>query len=118
MASKAPLHELDDLVAKLRRRRVPDTQHYESLDDLSPKRIVNAHRRGLGHRGVIQDGALNLEWSDTVARALDHVVSAALEPEVTVRIPPPEITDAHPPAPLHRRPALPLPPLATRALTL
>src|SRR5215471_6885105 len=106
MPANAAFHELHDLVAKLRRRRVSGAQDHEGLDDLSSERVGNADRRGLGNRRVIQDGALDLERPDAVARTLDYVIGATLEPEVAVRISPSEITDGHPAATVHGRRAL------------
>src|SRR5205809_4925738 len=47
---------------------------------------------------MLEDDALDLERADAVARALDHVVGASLEPEVAVGVTAGEVADRHPPA--------------------
>src|SRR5262252_674773 len=119
MTPNARLDELDDLLAKLGRWRVSPAQDYEGLDDLSPESDGRAYHRGLGDGGVVEDRALDLEGSDAVACALDHVVGAPLEPEVALRISSPEIADGHPAtAAAHGGGALGIAPVPERIVAL
>src|SRR5215471_7576848 len=118
MTPNARLDELGDLLAKLGRWRVSPAQDYEGLDDLSPESVGRAHHRGLGDGGVVEDRALDLKGPDAVARALDHVVGAPLEPEVAVRISSSEIADGHPPAAAQGGGALGIAPVPQRIVAL
>src|SRR2546428_131767 len=72
-------------------------RHAVRLHDLPPQRSRLADDRRFRNGGMSQDRRLHLERADAVARALDDVVRAALEPEVAVGIAAAEVTDHHPP---------------------
>ena len=59
-------------------------QHHERLYDLTAHRVRLAHYRGLDHGRMLDEGAFDLERADTIAGALDHVVTTAHEPVVSV----------------------------------
>ena len=61
-------------------------QSDEGLHHLPDGRVRNTDRAGLGDRRVFHQRALDLERADQVARAFDHVVDPADEPEVAVGI--------------------------------
>ncbi len=82
------------------------------------ERIRLAHDRRLRHRLVLQDRALDLEGTDPVARALDDVVGAALEPEIAVGVAPRQITAGQPPAPVRLTIPLRVVPVAERVVAL
>ncbi len=67
-------------------RLVAVLQRHERLDDLHRHRVRLADDAGLGDRRVLDQRALDLERPDEVARGVDHVVGAADEPEVAVRV--------------------------------
>ena len=60
----------------------------ERGDDLGALRVVLADDRGLGDGRVLDQRGLDLERPDAVGRGGDHVVVAALEPEVAVAVAP------------------------------
>src|SRR5438093_6905717 len=97
MATELRLHEIHDLVLESGPRDFPGLEHDVRLHDLAPQRIRLADDRRLRNGGMSQDRRLHLERADAVARALDDVVRAALEPEVAVGIAAAEVTDHHPP---------------------
>src|SRR5882724_10129395 len=92
----AGFDDVDDLVGQAGVRRLSRLQDDEGRDDLPSELIRPAHHGGFGHRGMAENGAFHLEGPDPVARALDHVVGPALEPEMPVAVSPPEIADGHP----------------------
>ena len=64
----------------------PVFQRDERLDHLADRRVGLADDRRLGDRRVIGQRVLDLERADQVSSGLDHVVGAADEPEVAVRV--------------------------------
>src|SRR6266550_2025681 len=106
MSAHARLDQLDDLRVEPRPPRHAGAKHHVCLDDLPAKRIGRADHGGLGHVGVTQDRALDLEGPDAVPRALDDVIAPALEPEVAVSVAASQIADRHPAAAPHRARAL------------
>src|SRR5258708_20691654 len=62
------------------------THYYNRLDDPSANRIGLAHHRGFYHHRKFDERALDLERANAVARALDHVIAPAYEPETALRI--------------------------------
>ena len=85
---------------------------------MAAERIRHAHDRGLGDRRVQQERALHLEGADAIARALDDVVGAPLEPEVPVGIPAREVAARHPRAPVQRPRPLGIVPVPERVVAL
>src|SRR5258708_2360627 len=63
-------------------------QHQERLDHAAAHRVGALHHRRLQDGRVAHQAALDLERRDAVAARLDHVVGAALEPQVAVRVAP------------------------------
>src|SRR5262249_30068493 len=108
----AGLHDLDDLLGEAAIGPTSGLEHHEGGDDLSPPRVGPAHHRRLGDGWVAENGALDLEGADPVARALDDVVRAAFEPEVAVAIAPAQIADGQPPAPMRLAPPRLVAPIA------
>src|SRR5215469_6991770 len=118
MAPDAALDHIHDLVRQSRRRRVAGLEHHEGLDDVPAERIRLADDGGLRHRRVAEDRALDLEGTDPIAGALDHVVRPSLEPEVAIGVPPPEVADGHPAVAIETpRPPL-VSPVAERVVAL
>src|SRR5258708_45698 len=96
VVAEARLHHGHDLVGERRAGGHAGTYHDERLHDVAAQRVRLADHRGLRHRRMLEDRALDLEWADAIPRALDHVVGAALEPEVSVGVAAAEIADRHP----------------------
>src|SRR5262245_34228796 len=96
MAAHPALHEVHDLVAERGSRRGARAEHDVRLDDLTAQRVRRADHRGFCDRGMLEEHALDLERTDAVSRALDHVVGAAFEPEVPVLVAASEIPDRRP----------------------
>ena len=75
---------------ELRRERVvrleARLERHERLDDLHRDGVRLADDSGLGHRGVLEERALDLERPDEVPGRFDDVVGAPDEPEVAVRV--------------------------------
>src|SRR5262249_21412067 len=61
-------------------------QNDPCLDDFTAQRISLAGDCGLGDPGVPQERTFDLEWTDPVASALDHVTGATLKPEVSIGV--------------------------------
>src|SRR3712207_4801371 len=57
------------------------------LDDAAAVLVRGRDHRALDDRGVLYEDALDLEGTDAVSGGEDHVVRAALEPQVTVLVP-------------------------------
>src|SRR6185369_15362477 len=91
-----PADVLLDLVDQRLRRRVSGLQHDERLDDLAARSVRLADHGGVRHRVVLHEARLDLRRPDAVARTLDHVVRAALVPEVAVVVHPPLVARAAP----------------------
>ena len=68
----------------------------EGGDELGAFGVVLADDGRLGHGGVFDEGALDLEGADAVGRRGDDVVVAALEPEVAVGVAPRLVTGGVP----------------------
>ena len=64
----------------------PSLSGDERLDQLADGRVGLADDSRLGHRRMIGQRVLHLERTDQVPGGLDHVVGAADEPEVAVRV--------------------------------
>jgi hypothetical protein len=78
--------ECDQLAAQFLAGFPAGLQRHERFDDLPRDRVRLADDPGLGDRWVLHQQAFHLEWTDQVARGLDHVVSADDEPVVTIGI--------------------------------
>ncbi|VDL03745.1 hypothetical protein FR5810_01798 [Bordetella pertussis] len=61
-------------------------QHDVGLDQFAAQGVGHADHGRLGHRPVGQQGALDFERADAIARALDHVAGAAVEPVVALGV--------------------------------
>ena len=82
-------HRLDvllELADEPRARLVPGAEDNERLDDLAPFGVRYAHDGALGNRGMLEEGALDLEGADPVRRGDDDVVRASDEPQVSVLV--------------------------------
>src|SRR5438034_9215888 len=104
-------HVLLQLRLKRRRSLVARREHDEGLHDMSALGIGAADYGAVRDRGMLHQSVLDLRGTDAVARALEHVVAAALVPEIAVRIALREIPGAAPPAgvfPLGRLGILPV----------
>src|SRR5918992_4896828 len=77
-----PLELADQLLTRLGAGDQPD----EGLDDVAALGVGAGHHRRLGHRRVLQQGALDLERPDPVAGRDDHVVGPARVPDVAVLV--------------------------------
>src|SRR5439155_16831863 len=73
-------------------------EHDEGLHDMSALGIGAADYGAVRDRGMLHQAVLDLRGTDAVARALEHVVGAALVPEIAVRIALREIPGAAPSA--------------------
>ncbi len=82
----------------LQRRRslVPRGEHDEGLHDMGALGIGAAHHGAVRNRGVFQQAVLDLRGTDAVARTLEHVIGAALVPEIAVRVALREVPGAAP----------------------
>ena len=87
-------------------RRVAGREHDERLDDVAAHFVRRRHDRRIGDRGMPDEAVLDLRRSDPVARGLEHVVGAALVPEVAVGVALREVAGAAPVAAELRRGAL------------
>src|SRR5574339_321451 len=83
---EAPAHVALDLLLELPGGLRSRLRHDEGLDDGAARRIGLADHRGVRHRRVLDEAALDLRGPDAVARTLDDVVRAPLVPEVAVLI--------------------------------
>ena len=70
---------------------MPRLERDKRLDGVAGHLVGLADHRSLGHRGMLHQGALDLERTDEMAGRLDHVVGAADEPEVAVAVAPRQI---------------------------
>ena len=85
-----------DVFLESARGRLSRPQHDECLDDVASRFIGARHNRGIGHRGMLDEAILDFGWTDAVAGCLEHVVGAALVPEVAVVVCQGEIAGAAP----------------------
>src|SRR5258708_4329607 len=91
MRRELGLDEILDLAREIGRAAAAGLQHQERLDDLGAQRVGHADSRGEGHGGMLHQAVLDLAGADAVAGAGDDVVGAALEPEISRLVLPPEI---------------------------
>jgi hypothetical protein len=61
-------------------------KHHIGLDHGPALAVGLGHHGGIGHRRMFDQAVLDLARADAVARGLEHVVGAALVPEVTVGV--------------------------------
>ena len=61
-------------------------QHDDGAHDRAALGVGGGDGRGLGDRGMLDQRRLDLEGADPVAGREDHVVEAALEPQVAVLV--------------------------------
>ena len=82
---------LGDVLAQFLGQRlgwcIPGSEDAVGVDGLALDLVGQADGRGLGHGRVAHQRALDLRGPQAVARHLDHVVHAADDPEVAVRVP-------------------------------
>ena len=71
---------------QLVRPLVAGREHDERLHDVAAPLVGRRHRRGLGDRRVLEARGLDLERPDPVPGGDDHVVGAALVPDVAVLV--------------------------------
>ena len=69
----------------LRGHRIRRQDHI-GLDQRTPVRVRLGNHGCIGHRRVLDQAVLDLARPNAVARGLEHIVAAALVPEVAVRI--------------------------------
>src|SRR5581483_2311901 len=81
----------EQLAAERVARLVAALERNEGLDDLHRDGIGFADHARLGDRGMLHEGALDLEGPDEVPHRLDDVVRAPDEPEVAVPVAPGEV---------------------------
>src|SRR5262249_30563034 len=81
-----PLHVLLHLFGERVAPREPGAEHDEGLHDLAPDVVGALDHRSFEHGRVTDQSALNLERRDAISARIDHVVAAALEPEVAVLV--------------------------------
>src|ERR1700730_3020686 len=87
-------------------RCMPRPQGHIGLYDAALERIGLADNGCFRDRRVMQDCAFDLKRSDPVSGALDHVIGAALEPEISGLVAVREITRGDPAVPEERERAL------------
>src|SRR3954462_1178893 len=75
---------------------MPWLKNDEGLDDGTAGLVGLADHRRVRHRRMLDQAALDLGRADPVARALDHVVAAALVPEVAVLVHAPLVAGRRP----------------------
>ena len=79
-----------DVLRQLRLHRavgdLPALERHEDHERVALQLVGLPHGRGLGHRGVAHERALDLGRADAVARDVEHVVDAPDDPEVAVLI--------------------------------
>ena len=76
---------------------------HEGLDDLPAQLVGDADDRGRDDRWMLRQAVLDLERGDAVAGRDDHVVGAALEPQVAVGVASREVAGSEPRADELRR---------------
>src|SRR5260221_4634651 len=81
---EADAHVHLDLFNQRLRWRLAGLQHDERLDDRAARRVGLANHRGVRHRAMLHQPALDLGWTNAVARALDDIVRAPLVPAIAV----------------------------------
>src|SRR3954453_18313738 len=81
------LGEVLEFLGLRRRGRDPGTKHHERPDDLPPHLVGDADDAALHDIRVRHQRLFDLGAGDVVARRDDHVVVAALVPEVAVLVP-------------------------------
>ena len=86
MSGKVLLHVRGDLLFQLIARRKAGAQRDERLHDLTAQIVGLADHAGLGDRGMRHQRGFDFERADALARGVDDVVGAALEPEVAVLV--------------------------------
>ena len=67
-------------------RLLPRTEDDERLHDLAAVEVRDPDDGALGDRGMLEEGALDLERADAIRGRDDHVVRAPHEPEVAVLV--------------------------------
>ena len=62
------------------------SNHHIGFDHCPPLGVGLGHYRGVGHGGVLDQTVLYLTRADAVARSLEHIIRAALVPQVAIGI--------------------------------
>src|SRR5262245_5283682 len=75
-----------DLLGERVARQESFAEHDEGLHDPATDQVGALDRRRFEHGRVTDQGGFNLERRDAIAARIDHVVVAALEPEVAVLV--------------------------------
>src|SRR5215510_1997493 len=86
-----------DLAHEIRRPCLPGLQGDICRDNLTLQRVGLAYHAGFSDSRVMEDGALNLERSNAIPGALDHIIRAAFEPVISSFVPPREVAGDDPP---------------------
>src|SRR5512137_155329 len=84
---EAPPDELEDVARQLPGGLRPGLEDEEGLGHVALHRVGARDHRRLGHRPVLDEGALQLEGADAVVGALEDVVGPADVGDVAVRVP-------------------------------
>src|SRR6266542_5680410 len=88
---------VEDLLLQLIAARVAGLQDDERLDVLAADRVGNPDHARVGYGGVLQESVLDLLGTDAVAGALDQVLLARHEAQVSVLVYRAEVADQNPP---------------------
>src|SRR5215510_530666 len=86
-----------DLAHEIRRPCLPGLQGDICRDNLALQRVGLAYHAGFSDGRMMEDRALNLERSNAIPGALDHIIRAAFEPVIPSFVPPREVTGDDPP---------------------
>src|SRR6516162_5548780 len=114
-------HSPRDILNLLHKPRVatpPGAQCHIGLEDGALHRIRLADDGGFGDCGMTQDCAFDFERTDPVSRALDDIVGAALEPEISARVTARDIAGGYPSMAKQLTRALRIVPVAERVVAL
>ncbi len=85
-----------DFLLQRRGRRVSRRKHDERLDDIAASCIGHRDDRGIGDRRVLDQAVLDLRRPDAISGDLEHVVRAALIPEIAVGVDGRDVSGAAP----------------------
>ena len=65
-------------------RHIVGREDDEGFDDFTPHRVGAGYHGGLGHRGMLDEGAFHLERPDAVSGGNDYIVGPAHKPVIAV----------------------------------
>src|SRR3989344_4871012 len=86
MTSQMMFDVVHDFLFESFRRLEPRLESNKGFDNFSPKNVRFANYSGFGTGGIADNGALDLEWANSLALGLDDIVSSANKPIITIFI--------------------------------